>query len=647
MKIVLVAPGIMPIPPPGWGALEILLWDIKNHLEKEFNHNVIIVNTPVKEEIIQKVNQENADVVHIHYDVFWDIIPKLKCKNTIITSHYGYIEQKKTWFLGYHTIFNGFISLKNTYIHCMSPGIKQVYLESGIPENRLLMIPNGANEDVFKYNSQCLLPNRSIYLGKIEPRKRQVHYQSIESIDFVGNCIDSRFNLHSKNYLGEWNKNKLYAHLTDYANLILLSDGEAHALVITEALMAGLGVVVSEYAAANLDRTKPFITVIPNNKLDDIHYINHKIQENRAISITMRDEIRNYGLNNFSWKRICQLYHNAISSFNNETIPKIAMIGPNTPIPPTGWGAVESLIWDYKLTLENKYNCELLIINTNDNNKIISSINQYKPDIIHIMYDDFYYLWDSFECKRVLLTSHYAYIDTLDKRQHDGYWGRFNGFVKSGAKIQALSPSVRDMYLKHGVAPDRIKVVHNGANHHLFNYSTIPEYANRSLYLAKIDSRKRQYMYHTIPGLYFAGNIVDHRFNPNKGNYLGEWSKDYLYEHLTNYANLVLLSDGEVHPLVVCEAMVAGLGLVLSQYACANLDTSLPWIDVIPDDKLDDIGYVSHIIKENRERCLQYRDEIREYALTHFTWDVVIDNYIDLLREWFPEIKISKKNRNG
>jgi hypothetical protein len=42
---------------------------------------------------------------------------------------------------------------------------------------------------------------------------------------------------------------------------VLLSDGEAHSLVIMEALAAGLGVVVSEFATANLCLAKEFITV--------------------------------------------------------------------------------------------------------------------------------------------------------------------------------------------------------------------------------------------------------------------------------------------------------------------------------------------------------------------------------------------------
>ena len=40
---------------------------------------------------------------------------------------------------------------------------------------------------------------------------------------------------------------------------------------------------------------------------------------------------------------------------------RFSIIGP-THIPPVGWGAVESLIWDYKLTLE-KLGHEVDIIN--------------------------------------------------------------------------------------------------------------------------------------------------------------------------------------------------------------------------------------------------------------------------------------------
>ena len=44
MKISIVGPGIMPIPPTGWGAVEILIWDSKNALEA-LGHTVQIINT--------------------------------------------------------------------------------------------------------------------------------------------------------------------------------------------------------------------------------------------------------------------------------------------------------------------------------------------------------------------------------------------------------------------------------------------------------------------------------------------------------------------------------------------------------------------------------------------------------------------------
>ena len=96
---------------------------------------------------------------------------------------------------------------------------------------------------------------------------------------------------------------------------------------------------------------------------------------------------------------------------------------------------------------------------------------------------------------------------------------------------------------------------------------------NASIYLAKIDYRKRQHLFQSITSLWYAGNIADERFDKTK-NYLGEWSKKYLYQNLTHYGNLVLLSDGEAHPLVCMEAFAAGLGVVVTEWGKANLDTN-------------------------------------------------------------------------
>jgi hypothetical protein len=75
MRIVLIGPGIMPIPPTGWGAVEILIWDTKNALE-QLGHEVHIVNTKDGRQIIDEINTFRPDFVHVHYDEF---IPISKC----------------------------------------------------------------------------------------------------------------------------------------------------------------------------------------------------------------------------------------------------------------------------------------------------------------------------------------------------------------------------------------------------------------------------------------------------------------------------------------------------------------------------------------------------------------------------------------
>jgi len=76
MKIALIGPGIMPIPPIGWGAVEILIWEYYNGLN-DLGHDVHIINTPNMNEIISVINQGNFDVAHLHYDVIYPILNHL------------------------------------------------------------------------------------------------------------------------------------------------------------------------------------------------------------------------------------------------------------------------------------------------------------------------------------------------------------------------------------------------------------------------------------------------------------------------------------------------------------------------------------------------------------------------------------------
>jgi len=311
MRIVLVGPGIMPIPPTGWGAVEILIWDTKNALEK-LGHKVHIVNTKDGRQIIEEINNFRPDFVHVHYDEFVPIIPYIQYPNAI-TSHFGYLERPEM-FNGYVNILNAFTQIKPN-VFCLSEGIKNVYkVMSGIPSERLFVTPNGVDTKKFKTVEEPKYPDRSIYLAKIDYRKRQHLFQGINSLWFAGNNADPRFNV-KKNYLGEWTKDVLHQELTEYGNLVLLSDGEAHPLVCMEALAAGLGVVVCEWGKANLDTSKEFITVIPEAKINDLKYVEDAIIKNREYSIAHRKEILEYS-KEFDW----------VSVIKNHYIPAVRQL---------------------------------------------------------------------------------------------------------------------------------------------------------------------------------------------------------------------------------------------------------------------------------------------------------------------------------
>lgn len=302
---------------------------------------------------------------------------------------------------------------------------------------------------------------------------------------------------------------------------------------------------------------------------------------------------------------------------------RISIIGPNTPIPPIGWGAVESLIWDMKITLE-EVGHQIQIINIGDPYEIINMVNQFRPDFVHINYDDWVPLYEfiQYPCA---ITTHFAYIERPELM--GPYKQRvFDHFTRIKPNVFGLSDGINKIYEElSGIPQEKLYLNPNGVNLNLFHKTNNPKYSDRSVYLAKIDHRKRQFLFQDIKSLWYAGNIADDRFDTGK-NYLGEWSKEVLHKELTEYGNLVLLSDGEAHPLVCPEAFSAGLGVVVSQWATANLDVTKKFISVIPEEKITDISFIQDTIIENRNYSIRNRDEILDYA-KEFEWCRMIDKH--------------------
>ena len=302
---------------------------------------------------------------------------------------------------------------------------------------------------------------------------------------------------------------------------------------------------------------------------------------------------------------------------------RISIIGPPLPIPPVGWGAVESLIWDMKLSLEVMGH-EVQILNDPDPNKMLHLMHEFGPDFVHINYDDWVPLYPYIEYP-CACTTHYAYLERFDMM--DGYKQRvFDMFALIKPVVFGLSDAINKTYQYRAmIQAEKLFLNPNGVMLDNFRSTLDPKHSEASIYLAKVDHRKRQFLFQGIKSLYYAGNIADDRFDQNK-NYLGEWQKSVLYNRLTDYGNLVLLSDGEAHPLVVAEAFSAGLGVVISQWATANLYLDKKFITVIPEEKITDTKYVEENIIENRKYSVDHRQEILDYS-KQFEWCRILSDY--------------------
>jgi len=311
MKIALIGPGIMPIPPPGWGAVEILIWDYYQELSKR-GHDVTIINTKDTVDIVNQVNEGGFDFVHLHYDVYYQILDSLRCPKIAITSHYPYIDQpEKHRNDGYSRVFEFLVKQNKYYNFVLADKDYNAFLKYGANVQYLKKIKNGIDSKLFEFGINPLI-QKCVYLGKITVRKNQKKYQQISNLDFIGNLEDYSFNIANDNYLGEWSREQIHKNLTNYANLLLISQGEADPLVVKEALISGLGVVVNKSSSANLDTSLDFITILDEDKLDDLNYIQNKIIENMNISITKRREIRDYGTRSFDIANEVDRYINVI-----------------------------------------------------------------------------------------------------------------------------------------------------------------------------------------------------------------------------------------------------------------------------------------------------------------------------------------------
>lgn len=304
---------------------------------------------------------------------------------------------------------------------------------------------------------------------------------------------------------------------------------------------------------------------------------------------------------------------------------KICFIAPGEiEIPPSGWGALETVVWNQSEELK-KLGHETFIINSKDKNETFIQLKKINPDIIHLHYGKHYELMPLFSCKKIVTN-------------HDGSFknsGLFHDRVVRSylydCEFFCLSEHEENFFLNIGISPSKVKIMKNGAEFKKFNKTENPTLPDKSICIGKIDSRKRQAKLQSMnAGVDFVGSINDPNFDTNS-NYLGPWGREEIFENLTEYGNFVLLSSSEnCCPLVCLEAMSAGLGIVISEACVESIDLSKKFITLIPESKIKDEEFIKKSIEENRDYSITHRKEIIEYASTR-DWSEIAKYYSSCL----------------
>ena len=306
-----VGPGLLTIPPPGWGAVETIIDEMSTELA--VTRPTMVLNSD-SVRLWWRAFRVRHDAIHVHYDMRIGRVSKwrrLSNRTTPIVawSHYAYLglpevpapHFDRIWrhierHLGEHDVFVA-----------LNPSIAE--MASSRLRARVIMLPNGSDFDPIVETK----PTRGVLvLGKVDPRKRQYELSDLvlhdTDLTCVGPIADGRVrdliardptSARSRIFVGEWTRSRLAEEMPRRRVLLLPSDAEADALVLYEAQLAGLSIVCSRPALGAQDDSLPWIhTFDLETSLEGVNELCQRAMEENAIH---RTAIMEYARENFGW----------------------------------------------------------------------------------------------------------------------------------------------------------------------------------------------------------------------------------------------------------------------------------------------------------------------------------------------------------
>lgn len=310
MKICHVTSGRTSVPSREWYWIEEAVWAMRSECLAH-GHSVYILNSGHPSDVIDRIRKIGPDVVHFHDDVMSLMATGIEAP-IVIVQCYTAKRFTREGVVGLRRVLGN-----RAYIGCSSKLAFDFLIQSGFNKNRLCLMLAGVKAALVDFSPVARFERKSLCFGIMDSNLRCADLMGYEDIDCFEPLRDSLRRRESsaakclkqmRAFKGMWGQAEACRKMQQYANLVALNQHDVAPFIVSYALAAGLGLVVSEAMAANVDLAKPFIQLVPESRMHDRQFIRAKIEDNREICVTMRREIRRYAVERFDWGGLAKTY---------------------------------------------------------------------------------------------------------------------------------------------------------------------------------------------------------------------------------------------------------------------------------------------------------------------------------------------------
>jgi len=320
-KVVLVAPGILPVPPRGWGAIEKVVHFQFRTLTKQ-NVRCLVLNSRSKVLHVLFAVFVRPDVVHIHFENYISYWLKLKKYGIwrgiiVVTSHSPtfYEELKSGTRPSWLSKIDYFLAISMAQTALLDKCVRTTTLPNGIEP---------AATGTTERNGRILL------LGKWEQRKRQTEVLKILErfklpIDFVGPGAEENFHPQANlSRFTSWSADEVIRNIGGYQLVILPSISEGLPLVVLEALTSGTRVVITPEAAHGFSEKTIGLSVKswPDDFVSEVNNLSERRYTQDEIADISSNAVREWGFENVAEKYVEKISEFLFDNSNLESTRK-------------------------------------------------------------------------------------------------------------------------------------------------------------------------------------------------------------------------------------------------------------------------------------------------------------------------------------